>query len=124
MSIRPNVDLRASNADYANIERAIKTLPAHAFPKARKAVEIVAETADHLLNSCREAGISTCNCDGIREVEALMISMLLSKEQPEGGIVEALRCGRRLSDAEDDAVETMRIVASVMEDGQKKGDAS
>lgn len=124
MTIRRSIDASAANREYGYAELAARILPEHVLPKARTALRIVAETADTLLRSCAEEGIAACNCDGIREIEAMTFAMLKSREQPQDEINAAVDVGRRLSAAEDDTVETMRIIGATTEAWARLGMAA
>jgi hypothetical protein len=124
MTIRRTVEPHAANIDYTHAERALEILPEHVLPKARAAMRIIADTANHLLRSCSEEGIAACNCDGIREIEALTFAMLRAKEIPQDEIHAAMDCGRRLTAAEDDPVETLRIMNAVTTAWERLGRAA
>lgn len=124
MTIRRNLDAHTANVGYGHAERALEILPEHVLPKARAAMRIIADTADHLLRSCGEEGIAACNCDGIREIEALTFAMLRAKENPQDEIHAAMDIGRHLTAAEDDPVGTLRIISEAATAWERLGRAA
>lgn len=95
MTIRRHVDLSALNDDLMAFERGIERAPAG--PVLMKCEDIrdrvLGYSADTILGAAARNGLTACNCDGIREIEALMFDMIRRKN-PDSGIEELILLGR------------------------------
>lgn len=76
MTIRRNVDLNAINQRYSAFEDGINAARRPTFDRPLEIAQFIAEQADTFLKEARALGLKTCNCDGIREIEALMFDMI------------------------------------------------
>jgi len=95
MTIRRNVNIAAINDDFMAFERGLEVAPAGvALMKGNDIRDrVLGYSADMFLASAKRNELTTCNCDGIREIEALMFDML-RWQNPECGIDELIALGR------------------------------
>lgn len=72
MSIRPNVNLAAMNKNLSLLDTCRQEAPEGMFTAACELSGIIGDTCDELIKTLNAAGYKTENCDGIREIEALI----------------------------------------------------
>ena len=102
MTIRRHVDLSSINEDFMCFEVACSEAPEGMFLQAREIRDrVLGYSADEFLRVTKSNGLETDNCDGIREVEALMFD-LVRKKNPDSEIEAAIGLGRVLRDAPSD----------------------
>lgn len=99
MTIRRNLNLAAINDDYSDFLTATEHAPAGTFEQAKMIAEFIGNTVDDLIINGRERGLNICNCDGIREIEVLIFSML-SNKNPDSEIEAARGLGADLREAD------------------------
>ena len=79
MSIRPNIDAREYNRRYELIEACAENAPEGVHEHAKELVAVIGDVADLLLRELKRAGFPICNCDGIREIEAVIYGAVLKQ---------------------------------------------
>ncbi|MBO9878478.1 hypothetical protein [Xanthomonas sp. D-99] len=72
MTIRSRIDARALNAALESFERCADEAPRGTYEHAKQLATLIGETAQSLISGLREIGLDANNCDGIREVEAVI----------------------------------------------------
>lgn len=77
MTIRRNIDLSNMSDRLSRLQDACDNAPHNFFPRLHKAISFVGEQCDAFINEARGAKLGVCNCDGIREIESLMMNMLI-----------------------------------------------
>lgn len=82
MTIRRNIDLSAMSDRLWNVQMACDN-SATSFPQLRDAIGVCGEQCDDLIKTARSESLGICNCDGIREVEALMFDLLARNALPD-----------------------------------------
>lgn len=104
MTIRRHVDLNAINSAYRDFQEACERAPLGMFEQARSVNDLIGETVDGLIARAHNstAGIKVDNCDGIREIEALIFDMFRNKN-PDSEIEAAIGLGRTLSEHPESA---------------------
>jgi len=98
MTIRRNIDISQFSRDLNAIQNAIEATGA--FTRAAQIVEFIGEQCDAFLTEANTLSIGTCNCDGIREIEALMFNMVWRNATCGDSITlgRAMRVGYALED--------------------------
>ncbi len=72
MTIRRNVNIDALNDRYNYLERCAEKAPDGTYALSKATVETIGEIADDIMRRVRALGLRANNCDGIREVEAVI----------------------------------------------------
>ncbi|MGS0567052.1 hypothetical protein [Xanthomonas oryzae] len=72
MTIRSYIDARALNTELESFERCADESPAGTYEQAKELAELIGRIADDLIRGLRAIGMQADNCDGIREVEAVI----------------------------------------------------
>jgi hypothetical protein len=100
MTIRRNVNIAAINDDFMAFERGLSAAPAgFDLNKAEDIRDrVLGYSADTFLAVAKRNGLKTCNCDGIREIEALMFDMI-RRQNPDCGIESLIAIGRAEEEA-------------------------
>lgn len=119
MTIRRNTDLSRFSADLSAVQTAIDATGRDTFKRADEIVNFIGNQCDALLNSAKDLNIGTCNCDGIREIEALMFDMVrrnatIADDQE---ISRAMKIGYALDDFPASTGTIIKIVDSYGEAG-------
>lgn len=101
MTIRRNVDITDINHDYMYFETAIENRTKDTDERMVDMLRIIGNACDQLLSEMQLIGLSTCNCDGIREIECLMFDML-RKNNPDSEIEKTIKDGIRIEEELDE----------------------
>lgn len=115
MTIRSNIDAREANRLYMAFEAACDNAPAGTMIRAKEIRASIGEACDAFLASMKALNVSACNCDGIREIEALMFDNIRRKNTT-GVVPAAIGFGLALLETEDPADQTT-IINRVRRDG-------
>ena len=92
MTIRRNVNIATINNTYGQFLEGVDAAKAGVLPVAQNVADMIGDAANGILREARGLGLETCNCDGIREIEALIFEMLLRKN-PNSQITAAIEIG-------------------------------
>jgi hypothetical protein len=92
MTIRRNVDLAAINSTYTDFLDGVEIAKAGVVPVAQNVADMIGDAVDGIFRETRALGLKACNCDGLREIEALIFDMLLS-QNPDSEIATAILIG-------------------------------
>ena len=79
MTIRSHVNIRNLNECFSAFETGCDRAPDGTFLLAKNIREITGAHCDALLADLKRYNIAACNCDGIREIEAMMFGMIAEK---------------------------------------------
>lgn len=111
MTIRSNVNIRAANDDYGHFLTGVEAAPAGVLVQGQTIADLIGDMANGIIRRAREEDLKVCNCDGIREIEALVFAMLRDKN-PDSEIETAIGLGRTLTDFPNIAEQVMAILRS------------
>lgn len=76
MTIRSHIDARALNEQYGKFLDCAENAPEGTYEAAKEVERFMSETADTILEGARRLGLTPCNADGIRELEAVIYGYL------------------------------------------------
>lgn len=77
MTIRTHIDLHRWSDRLADLERCAEEAPERTYQRAKDVAELLGDIVDDALTRISAAGFKTDNCDGAREVHALLYAWLV-----------------------------------------------
>lgn len=98
MTIRSNINARRANDLYTAFEEGCANAPIGTLEKSIEVRDRIGYVCDEFLDGMKKLDVTTCNCDGIREIEVLMFDMLRRQNPGPGPIMEAIGFGRALQE--------------------------
>lgn len=72
MTIRSHIQAGSLNEAWGHFEAAAEAAPEGTYEQAKQVARLIGTFADDLVNGLRTLGLQANNCDGIRDVEAVI----------------------------------------------------
>lgn len=97
MTIRHNIPAREYSDSLYRIEACAEHAPDGEHEIAKQFVSVLGSISNEILARLKQIGLPIDNCDGIREIEAVICGAVLHEDW--AAVVEAEEFGRRITDA-------------------------
>lgn len=80
MTIPRTINMEALNERLGNMDNCAQYAPTRTFERAKTAHGIIGEALDDLIKRLAAEGFDVCNCDGVRQVEAVMYGWVVTSD--------------------------------------------